>query len=83
MNKTAKSTTSNDSSIGSNSPVFSEGSTVGVENTFSSLITTEQPTTPAKSTQHKKKETVEDCKAWKAAKAIIKQAAKTKPPEAG
>ena len=71
MNKTAKLTTSKDSSMGSNSPMSREASTVAVENFVSPLIATEQPMTPVKSTLHKKKETVEDHKAREAAKAIM------------
>ena len=55
MNKTAKLTTSKDSSMGFNSPASREAPTVAMESLVSPLIAIEWPMTPAKSNQHKEK----------------------------
>ena len=78
MSKTTKRTTLKDNSMGPNSPASREASIVAVESLVFSLITAEWPMTPAKSTQQKKKETVEDGKAKKVTEATMKQSAKTK-----
>ena len=66
MNKTTKSTASKYIATGSNSPVTREASTVVIECLVSPLTATDLPTTQVKSTLHKKKERVEDCKTRKA-----------------
>ena len=63
--------------MGFNSPVSRDVPTVAVETLVSLLNVTERSTTPVKSTHHEKKETVEDCKARKAAEATSKSS-KTK-----
>ena len=49
-----------------------------VKSLGSPLIATKSPTSPVKSTHHKKKESAEDFKGWKTTKAPTKQTAKTK-----
>ena len=51
-----------------------EVSTVAVEGLVLPIIITEWSASPAKATHTKKKESAEDCKAKKAAKATAKQA---------
>ena len=73
MNKKTKSTTAKDNATGSNSPVTKEVPSVAVESlVFSPKNATERPVSPARSTCHKKKETVKDCKAMKDAEATSK-----------
>ena len=73
-----KATTSKDNSTGLNSPVSREVSNMAVESLASSLTATKQPTSPAKTTHHKKIESAQDCKAQKATKSATRQAAKTR-----
>ena len=51
----------------SNNPVTTDVPALAVKSLVSPLNVTKRPATPAKSTHHKTKETVEDCKARKAA----------------
>ena len=71
--------------MGSNNPMTRKA-TVVVESLVSSLIATKQSMIPAKSNQHKKRETAEGCKPRRATEAV-KKSAKTKAtkplPEAG
>ena len=63
--------------MGSNSPATREITTVAVEKVVSPHNATEKPVAQAKSTDHKKKETAEDCKARRAAEGTSKSS-KTK-----
>ena len=67
MNKTTKSTTPKENAKGSDSPVDRDVPAVAVESLLSPLNATERPEILAKPTHYKKKETVDDFKARKAA----------------
>ena len=78
MNTTTKSASDKDSSTGSKSPASKEVFTVAVEGLTSPIIATKWPMSPAKCTNHKKKESTENPKAQKGAKTTMKQSAKIK-----
>ena len=66
MNKTMKSTTAKENAKGSDIPVTRDVPAVAVESLVSPLNAMKRPVITAKSTHHKKKETVDDHKARKA-----------------